>query len=592
MTARVCFSQERYAGLLPSVLDYQGVIMDDQWVVAECDEEAVTQLAAEADVSPIIARVLFNRGLQTADQVHEFLNPSLTELHDPFLLPDMEPAARRLAEAVRSGERICVHGDYDVDGVTGAALLVRTLRALGANVEYRLPHRKHDGYDIKVATVQELDANGVRLIVTCDCGINAVEAVERANELGIDVIISDHHMPGPVLPPAIAVVDPKRLDAAYPFPDLAGVGVAYKLAQALVRKLDSNEESFRARFVDLVTLGTVADVVPLLGENRAFVKHGLTAVAASKKVGIQTMLKASNLTGKPLSAYYVAFVLAPRINAVGRMDDATKALELLLTSDEHQAGILAAEMERHNSDRKVEQERIMLEAIEQVESKDLERTRVLVLAAEGWNTGVVGIAAGKISDMYGRPAILLSRDEQCAVACGSARSVDGFNLLEGLRYCDALLDRYGGHAAAAGVSLPLANLDAFEKSINAYAAEMLPVEELVPRILMDAELDPAEVTHALADSLVSLEPFGMGNPEPLFLSRAVHVLDRQRVGDGSHLRLKVRGAGSGSISCIAFGLGDLENTVVLGSAVDLCYSIRLNTYNGVESVQLVVKAIR
>lgn len=566
--------------------------MDDQWVVARCDEEAVAQLASAADVSPIVARVLFNRGMQTVDQIREFLNPCLEELHDPFLLPDMEPAATRLAAAVRGHERICVHGDYDVDGVTGAALLVRALRALGGTVEYRLPHRKHDGYDIKVATVQELAANGVQLIVTCDCGINAVDAVERANELGIDVIITDHHMPGPALPPAVAVVDPKRADAHYPFPDLAGVGVAYKLAQAVVRRLDSNEESFRAHFVDLVTLGTVADVVPLVGENRAFVKHGLMAVSASRKVGIRTMLSVSNLTSKPLSAYYVAFVLAPRINAVGRMDDATKALELLLTSDEHQANLLAAEMERHNTDRKAEQERIMLEAIEQVEAKDLERTRVLVLAAEGWNTGVVGIAAGKIADIFGRPAILLSRDEQCGVACGSARSVEGFNLLEGLRYCDPLLDRYGGHTAAAGVSLPLANLDAFEKSINDYAAEMLPVEELVARITMDAELDTADVTHALADSIASLEPFGMGNPEPLFMSRAVHVVDRKRVGDGSHLRLQVRGKTGAPISCIGFGLGDMESTVALGSAVDLCYSIRLNTFNGVESVQLMVKAIR
>lgn len=570
----------------------RGVAMDEQWVVMECDGEAAERLAAEAGVTQVVARVLLNRGVNTADGVRDFLNPSLAALHDPFLLPDMEPAANRLAQAVRAGERICVHGDYDVDGVTGAALLVRALRALGAKVEYRLPHRRHEGYDIKAATVEESAANGVGLIVTCDCGINAIGAVERANELGIDVIITDHHEPGPVLPPAIAVVDPKRRDAAYPFPELAGVGVAYKLAQALVRKLDSNEESFKARFVDLVTLGTVADVVPLVGENRAFVKHGLAAVASSKKVGIRTMLKVCNLTGKPLSAYYIAFVLAPRINAVGRMDDASKALELFLTSDEGQAGLLAEEMERHNSERKAEQARIMHEAVEQVESKDLDKTRVLVLSAEGWNTGVVGIAAGKICELYCRPTILLSRDEPCQVGCGSARSVEGFNLLDGLRYCDALLDRYGGHAAAAGVTLPLANLDAFEARINAYAAEMLPVEELVPRITMDAELAPADLTRELADAITSLEPFGMGNPEPLFMSSGLKVLERQRVGDGSHLKLQVRGSGNGPLSCIAFGLGDLESTIELGSAVDLCYSIRLNTYNGSESVQLVVKAIR
>lgn len=566
--------------------------MDEQWIVMECDDEAAARLATEAGVSRVLARLLMIRGIKTADQIKAFLNPSLASLHDPFLLPDMEPAAERLARAVRDGESICVHGDYDVDGVTGAALLVRALRALGALVEYRLPHRGREGYDIKVATVEEMAAKGIRLIVTCDCGINAVDAVERANELGVDVIITDHHEPSKALPPAVAVVDPKRHDAAYPFPGLAGVGVAYKLAQALVRKLNSNEESFKARFVDLVTLGTVADVVPLLDENRALVKHGLAAVSASKKTGIRTMLKVSNLTGKPLSTYSVAFVLAPRINAVGRMDDASKALELLLTSDESQAGLLAAEMERHNSDRKAEQERILLEAIDQIESKDLAKLRVLVLSAEEWNTGVVGIAAGRIADLYGRPTILLCREEASGIARGSARSIAGFNLLEGLRSCDNLLIKYGGHAAAAGLSVQLANLDAFEDKINAYAAEILPEEELVRRIMLDAELTSEDISRGLFDAIAGLEPFGEGNREPLFMSRALTVLDRQRVGDGSHLRMRVRGPGNAPLTCIGFGLGELEDSVQLGSAVDLCYSIRLNDYNGVESVQLVVKAIR
>lgn len=566
--------------------------MDEEWVVMECDDEAATRLAVEAGVSPIIARILLSRGIETTEQVRDYLNPSLSALHDPFLLPDMEAAAQRLALAVKNHEKICIHGDYDVDGVTGAALLIRALRALGAAVEYRLPHRKQEGYDIKTTTVEDAAANGIRLIVTCDCGINAIGPVERANELGVDVIITDHHEPGSVLPPALAVINPKRHDADYPFPELAGVGVAYKLAQALVRTLDSNEESFKARFIDLVTLGTVADVVPLVGENRAFVKHGLAAVASSKKVGIQTMLKVANLTGKPLNTYYMAFVLAPRINAMGRMDDATKALELLLTSDEGKAGLLAEEMERHNSDRKAEQERIMREAVEQVEAKDLENTRVLVLSAEGWNVGVVGIAAGKISEQYCRPTILLNRDELDGIAYGSGRSVDGFNLLDGLRHCDSLLGKYGGHAAAAGLSLSLANLGDFEEKINAYAMEMLPEEELVPRILMDAELDISDLSRELVDEIALLEPFGEGNMEPVFMSRGVTVVDRQRVGDGSHLRMRVRGSGNGSVSCIAFGLGEMESEVELGSAVDLCYSVRLNSFNGVESVQLVVKGIR
>lgn len=566
--------------------------MNEQWIVMECDEDAVARLAGEAGISPLLARLLTNRGICTPEAVREFLNPSLDALHDPFLLPDMEAAAQRLASAVATRESICVHGDYDVDGVTGAAVLIRTLRALKANVEYRLPHRRREGYDLKPATVEELAARGVSLIVTCDCGINATDAVRRASELGVDIIVTDHHEQGPELPPALAVVNPKRHDAAYPFPELAGVGVAYKLAQAVVRKLDSNEDSFKVRFIDLVTLGTVADVVPLVGENRAFVSEGLRAIAASRKTGLQTMLKSVNPGGKPLSTYMVSFGLAPRINAIGRMDDAAKALELLLTTDESYAASLIAEMERHNSERKVEQDRIMREAIEQIEGKDMDATRVLVLCGEGWNTGVVGIAAGKLCEQYCRPTILLNRDEEGGIAGGSARSTEWFDILEALSHCHDLLHRYGGHCAAAGVSVGLANLEAFEKAINEYAAEVVQPEELVPRVVVDAEVAPGDISRELADALAKMEPFGAGNPEPMFLSRGVQVLDRQRIGDGSHLRLRVSGNGSGALSCVGFGMGDLEPSLELGSSIDMCYAIRLNTFNGVESVQLVVKAIR
>lgn len=569
-----------------------GICMDMEWVVTECDKTKVAQLAGEAGIPQTIAHLLINRGLTTADDIKNFFNPNLTHLHDPSLLPDLDKGVDRIVRAIKDGEKICVHGDYDVDGVTSAALLVRTLRALKANVGYRLPHRKHDGYDIKPATVEEIAANGVKLIVTCDCGTSAIQSVERANELGVDIIITDHHEPGAVLPPAIAVINPKRRDAAYPFPELAGVGVALKVAQGIVRKLGYSVDSFTNRFVDLAALGTVADVVPLLDENRAIVKYGLQAIPATKKLGIQTMLKVTKLTDKPLTAYYLGFVLGPRINAVGRMDDATKALELFLTQDKQEARMLAEEMEHHNSDRRMEQEKIYQEAIEQIESKDLEITPILVLSSEGWNTGVVGIVAGKICEQYSRPAILLNRDEVCGMGCGSARSIPEFNLVEGLRQCGDLLDRYGGHALAAGLSISLDNLEEFEERINDIAANVLGVEEIMPRLVLDAELQPMEIDHDLADALVNMEPFGMSNPEPVFLTRNLTVLDRQRVGDGSHLRMRVTGDGGSPMTCIAFGMGELAESVQLGSVIDLCYNIRLNTFNGVESVQLIGKAIR
>lgn len=563
---------------------------DMPWTVIECDEAKVARLSSEAGVPPIVARLLLNRGISTASDAARFLNPSLEHLHDPSLLPDLDVGVDRLASAIERGEKICIHGDYDVDGVTGTALLVRMLRALGANVDYRLPHRKRDGYGIKPAAVEESAAAGTRLIVTCDCGIGAIEAVRRANELGVDVIVTDHHEPGDELPPAVAVINPKRADAEYPFSELAGVGVALKLAQGLVRKLGHDDASFVSRFVDLAALGTVGDVVPLLDENRAIVKHGLDAIPRSNKMGIKTMLQSTKLAGKPITAYYLGYVLGPRINAVGRMDDAIHALHLLLTKDEAEARTLAAKMERHNSERRAIQERILAEAVEQVESKDLSNVRVLVLSKEGWNGGVIGIVAGRIREMYGRPAVLISRDEASGFGGGSARSTDAFNMVEGLARCSDMLEGFGGHAQAAGLSLRLENLKRFEDEINALGFEWISEEELVPRIEVEAEIDSTEITRELANALAGMEPFGVGNPEPLFATRNLTVVQKQRVGDGSHLRMTVRGTDGPPLACIAFGMGDAGDTIVLGESIDLCYTIGLNTFNGSESVQLVIKS--
>lgn len=562
------------------------------WVVVECDEEQADRLAREADLPPVIARLLVIRGVTTAEEARAFFDPSLDHLHDPSLLPDADAGVDRLAAAVKSGERICVYGDYDVDGVTGTALLVRTLRALKGNVSYRLPHRRRDGYGIKPAAVTDAVRDRVGLIVTCDCGITACETARCAREAGIDMIITDHHEPGPELPLAAAVINPKREDAVYPFPELAGVGVAFKLAQGLVRKLGYDEEAFIKRFTDLAALGTVGDVVPLLGENRTLVRHGLEAIPVSKKIGLRTMIRAAGLEGKPLNAYYLAYVLGPRINAAGRMADATAALRLLLTTETAEAWALAREMERHNNRRRVEQERIVAEAMEQAQAKAEAGARVLVLSQEGWNRGVIGVAASKICEQYSRPAILVSRDEAAGIGSGSARSVPEFNLIEALRACEDLLERFGGHALAAGVTVRLANLDEFEERINSIAFAAIPEEELVPRVEVDAEIAPDQITRELADAIASMEPFGMGNPEPVFVTRNVAVVARQRVGDGSHLKFQVQGHNQPPVDCIGFGLGDYADSLELGGLVDVCYSIRINDFNGADSVQLVAKDLR
>lgn len=568
---------------------------DTSWVVVEQSGEAgalADHLAREVDILPIVARLLVRRGVRSAEDARRFLSPSLADLHDPFMLPDLEAGVDRVAAAVRAGEKILVHGDYDVDGVTSAALLVRTLRALKANVDYRLPHRLRDGYDIKPASVAEAADSGAKVIITCDCGTGAAASAQLASELGIDFIITDHHEPGPALPPAAAVVNPKRADAAYPFAGLAGVGVAFKFAQGLVRKLGHDESRFIRKFLDLVALGTVGDVVPLLGENRAIVKHGLELISTSKKVGLRTMLRSTSLDTRALTAYHLAYVLSPRINAAGRMDDAAIALRLLLTSDEDEALMLTKEMERCNAERKVEQERILVEAIEQVRSKDLDRTRILVLSGEGWNSGVVGIVAGRIRELFGRPGVLISRNEETGRGGGSARSVEEFNMLEGLRHCSDLLERFGGHALAAGLSLPLENIPLLEERLNKLATEVIPEEALEPRIEIEEEIQSEDITRRLADALEAMEPFGTGNPEPLFATRNLLVLHKQRMGDGSHLRLRVQGNGGPPITCVGFGQGDMADRVQLGGNVDMCYSIRLNRFNGTETVQLFAKDIR
>lgn len=563
-----------------------------QWIVAETDPILADELAAQAGVPRVIARLLINRGIRTVEQAKAFLNPSTSDLHDPFLLPDLEAGVKRLARAIESGEKICIHGDYDVDGITSAAVLVRTLRALKANVSHRLPHRHREGYGIKPVAVEEAVEQGVSLIVTCDCGITACETIEFANERGIDVIVTDHHEQGAELPRAVAVVNPKRHDANYPFPELAGVGVALKFAQALVRYFGYNESSFISKFIDLAALGTVADVVPLLGENRIIVKHGLEAIPRSRKVGLQTMLKSAGLIGKPLTTHSLGFILGPRINAVGRMDDASVALRLLLTNDEQEAWALSYEMENLNRERRAEQERIMAQALEQVNSKDLSSVRVLVLSAEGWNTGVIGVVAGKICDTYNRPTIMISRDEGSGIGSGSARSISSFSIIEGLRRCEDLLEGFGGHAQAAGLALRLDRLNAFEERINAICAEVIPEERLIPRIEADAELSPDEINDELADAIVAMEPFGEGNDEPLFITRGLKVIEKRKVGDGSHLKLWLQGGSRPSMECIAFGFGDKYTSLELGTLVDLCYHVRHNIFNGSRSIQLVGKAIR
>lgn len=547
-------------------------------------------MARALGIHPVVAGLLAARGVTDATAAREFLKPSLDSLHDPFTLPDMHLAAERIVQAISRRETVMVHGDYDVDGVTSTALMVRFLSKLGADVQYFIPHRQINQYGLNADAISAAARSGATLVLALDCGVTALEPVALGRRLGLDMVIIDHHEPAESLPDATAVVDPKRHDSHYPERDLASVGLCFKTASAVCTLLDISHEYLQRAFLDLVALGTVADVVPLLGENRTLTFHGLTLLSQTRKVGLQALLRSCSLSG-PLRAQDVAFRLAPRINAVGRMGDATEALELMLTEDTEEATRLALRLEAANRERQREQESAYREALAMLaEDPDRELDRVLVLANPGWHIGVVGIVASKILERHGRPCIMLVEDGE--EARGSARSLEGFDIARALGACSDSLLRYGGHALAAGLALRSEHLDSLRSRLNEVAAGALPETDLGPRVRADAELLLDEIDAELLSDLQRLEPCGQANPAPRFITRGCEVMDARGVGrDGNHLKMYVS-QGDRPIECIGFGMADEVRRIEPGDIVDLCYSPEINEYNGTRGIQLRLEAVR
>lgn len=563
------------------------------WRVLQPNQDIEAEFARSLPVSPTICRVLVNHGITDVEAARRFLKPDLDAMHDPFLMDGMELAVARTREALSNKEKIMVHGDYDVDGITSAALLIRVFRILDADVTWYLPHRQREGYDIGIPAVESAKEQGVSLIITSDCGTSAVEAVTRANELGIDVVVTDHHEVGPEIAPAVVVVNPHKPGCGYPFKELAGVGVAFKFAEALIRECGYDVATFRRRFCDLAAIGTVGDVVPLLDENRTLVKFGIEELPRTGKKGVKALLEIAGATGRPITSHMLAFALAPRINAAGRMDDASLALELLLTSDEAEATALARTLDTQNLERQSEQERIHGEALAQISSRGLADSKVFVLASQGWHPGVVGIVAGKITESYSRPSILVALDETGETGVGSARSIGAFDVFEALMQCRKLLVRCGGHAKAAGLSIEACKLLEFDEAINHIADETLSAEDLLPQLEVDAEIELDSVTRNLAHELSLLEPYGYGNREPVFMSECALILQKTKMGStGKHLKLKLGRSCGDPLDCVAFGWGDRDEAFRVGSLVDVCYNIQVNHFAGRETVQAVLRDAR
>jgi single-stranded-DNA-specific exonuclease len=554
------------------------------WTIRPCPHRESSGLAQELGVSEITASVLVRRGYGDPATARAFLAGE-QPLHDPFLLGDMATAVARIRAAIDGGKRICVHGDYDADGICATALAVLILREVGAKVEWHLPSRFDEGYGVSGGTLARLAEEGCGLVVTVDCGITAVEEVARANELGLEIVVTDHHRPADELPDCPLVA---TRPSSYPFPDLCGTGVVFKLGQAL---LGAESEVLRRHF-DLVGLATVADVVPLVGENRSLVIAGLRALAATQKAGLQALMRVANVDPAAVDAGHIGFRLAPRINAAGRLGHPRAALELLLTDDADEARALADRLEELNRDRQSVEDRILRAAIEQVEEwpEAKRRDRAYVLWGKDWHEGVIGIVASRLVERYHRPVVLIAGTE--GLWKGSGRSILSFDLHRALAGCAQFLERFGGHRAAAGLSIVPEWIESFADAFAARADEMLTEEELLPTTVVDAVVPRGtKLTLELASELQRLAPFGLGNPDVTLLAPGCELGDLAAVGEGKHLRFRVRRDGADAGGAIAFGQGAHLDRFRHVGRYDVAFRLQENHWNGTVAPQLVVRRV-
>ena len=550
-----------------------------RWVVTPApDATTVRELATGLNLPEPLAGILVQRGYGAPDDARRFLRPSLTELSDPLAIKDVDRAVELIVAAVKTKTPILVHGDFDVDGQCASALLTRALRLAGGNATAFVPHRLRDGYDFGPAGLAQAQAIGAKLIITCDCGITAVEAVAEAKRAGIDVIVTDHHLPGPVLPPADAVIDAQRSDDRSGATNLCGTGVAFKLMQALVPALGLSP-NLPLHLLDLVALATVADVVPLVGENRILVKHGLKLLADSRWVGVRALVETAGLNGKAIRAGHVGFILGPRLNAAGRIGDASEGLSLLLTDDPVEAMVLARRLDVLNSERQLIDQRILDQVLDQL-SQTGALDSVIVLDGEGWHPGVVGIVASRVVERYGRPTFLIAFDGD--IGKGSGRSISRFNLHAALTECGDLLERFGGHHMAAGLTVRRDNLGAFRARFAGVARQLLGPDDLGPEQRVDLEVPLAQATADFERLARHLEPCGAGNPTPVLGVRGVRFSRRAIVGSG-HLKGMLED-GAAQLSAIGFQWADRAAGLGEGP-VDAAFRLELNDYQGFNTLQ-------
>ncbi len=558
--------------------------MTKVWKIKKNNPALQNYLSKELQIPSIIAQLLINRNITDIAEARQFLSADLSDLHNPFLLKNMDIAIERIEKASQENEAVLIFGDYDVDGVTSSVLLTKALKRKGIKVVNFIPHRMTDGYGLNARVGEVALKNHIKLIITVDCGITAYDQVTELNAKGLEVIILDHHEPEEGrIPPALAIINPKQKDCPYPFKYLAAVGLAVKFIQALEGQVDKGT-------LDFAAIGTVADIVPLHGENRIIVKAGLPAINTTSNSGLSALLDSSKMRGKKISPYHIGFVIGPRINAAGRMDTAHASLDLFLCEDLMEAQGLAQELELHNKERQRMQRGIVQEAMDIVEgSEHIKNQKVIVVGQEGWHKGIVGIVASRLKDKYSKPTIVIAIKD--GVGTASARSVNGFNLLEAITECSEHLEEFGGHAKAAGLTIKKENIDKFNELINEVAHKFLDNKKLLPELLIDSEISLAHIDMNLAEILSSLEPFGEGNPEPLFCSRQIRINSLPQLLGKNTIKFWASDNGV-TISAVGFGMGGFQKQLKKGQIIDIVYQIGIDDWNKAPTPQLILKDIK
>ncbi len=557
--------------------------MNKKWQVYEIDELEINRISQKFNLNKMLSAILINRKIKEED-IEMFLRPTRKNFHDPFLMPDMEKAVDRIINAINNQEKIIIYGDYDVDGITSITVLKSFLENRGISVDSYIPNRLQEGYGLNKPAIDEIVKNKYDLMITVDCGISGIDEIEYANSLGLETIVTDHHEVGDKLPDAIAVVDAKRKDNQYPCRDLAGVGVVFKLIQALGIKLGLEEKEY-LKYLDIVCVGTISDIVPLVGENRVIAKLGLMLVQQTKNMGLKSLLISSGY--KNIDSTAISFGVAPRINACGRMGHADEALKLFLSKDIYEVNELTKKLNYYNTLRQEKEKAIYEDAIKQIERDKLNEKNTIIIAGENWHHGVIGIVSSKITDLYFKPSILLCYEDD--IAKGSGRSIPGFDLHDALMKCQDTIEKFGGHSMAIGITIKRDKFEDFKNEFEKIAKDA-KIDEIIPIINIDAKINLNEINKEIVESLKQLEPFGEGNKTPIFVLKNLKIDSIRSLSEGKHIKMTLKD-GNTIINAIGFNLGYLANEYKIGEKIDVVGTLEINSFNGVDNLQINLKDV-